>query len=206
MIINIQNINILPNKLHDEFIAAGIVPTLFEFDDNNIKVIFSENTSEIDVQNIINNHIPLIDVSCEDLSNQYDTIEEIPLYISLDSIKQCAIGKLSLQCRESIFNGYYSSAKKDENGNPVEKFYPLDMDDQTNMSGCMAIVSSGLPTPIYWKAKNELVAYQWSHEEFINLYNDAYIFKLTMMQQYHTKRELILASTTREEIYSIVNS
>jgi len=121
-----------------------------------------------------------------------------PLY------KHQKIIELQEVCNRDILKGFYSSAKLDENGNPVRKFYPFEIEDQANMTGQLTLVLAGSTLPIYWKALEEPVAYEFTKEEFLKLCEDAAISRQIKMITFQMLRKQVNDATTKEEVDVIV--
>jgi hypothetical protein len=119
---------------------------------------------------------------------------------TLNKIKYAKILELSNACRATILNGFTSSSFD----NVTEKFYSFDEEDQINMSGLMNLMSVGSALPIYWKAKDELISYEWTNVQFKKLYEDAVTFKLYMMKNFHILRQQVISATLVSEVESIV--
>jgi hypothetical protein len=126
--------------------------------------------------------------------------------IPLDVLKQFKIEELSDACTVDILNGFHSTAYNDE-----DKFFPFDEKDQLNMTGMLIfaiVVTLSFLTlivnvPFYWKAKNELISYEWTPTQIIKLCVDAYMAKITKMRFYHELRYMVNQATTATEVMEI---
>lgn len=120
------------------------------------------------------------------------------------SYKYQKIIELQEACNQDILKGFYSSAKLDENGNPIKKFYPFKEEDQANMTGQLTLVSAGSTLPIYWKALDEPIAYEFTKAEFLKLCEDAAISRQIKMITFQTLRKQVNDAVTKEEVDAII--
>lgn len=147
---------------------------------------------------LIPDYIRMFDAFVDEFTAKTDNYETV-----LSKLKQDKINELNVACSSDIYSGFYSNAKLDENNNPVEAFYSFDDQDQSNMTGLLALIGSNTNKPIYWKAADELISYPWTPSEFIQLCEDSYDTKLSKMHKFHVLRLQVLACVTTEEVENI---
>jgi hypothetical protein len=128
-----------------------------------------------------------------------EVLNELQLQVS-HTYKERKIAELEAKMEEEILVGFYSSAKKDINGNGVEKFYPFAKSDQDMMTGQLTLIAAGSNLPIYWKALNEPLAYAFTKEEFLKLCEDGAISRQTKMIKFQQLRYLVYQAKTEAEI------
>ena len=124
----------------------------------------------------------------------------LPIYgISLDLVKEYKIKEMDAACTQDVYNGFPSKVFD----GVTEKIYDFYEFEQSNLIGMMCFINASVPIPIYWKAKGELVAYEWTANQIMGLCQDAYNVKLMKVLKYQTLRYQVLSCTTRSEVEAI---
>ena len=131
-----------------------------------------------------------------------EVLDELQLQVS-HAYKDRKIAELEAKMEEEVLAGFYSSAKKDENGNGIEKFYPFTQSDQDLMTGQLTLIAAGSSLPIYWKTLNEPLGYTFTKEEFLKLCEDGAISRQTKMIKFQKLRYLVHQAKTEAEIDAI---
>jgi len=169
----------------------------------------------MDYINCISQHFPTIVVVCRGDSRNYDDVEwiggdSLPSKETLDElifldVKKEKIALLSKACNEQIIAGFESDAL----GYPC--IYDSEDVDQINILGVMSMISPapGLPEGSYAPyAVRKIVDGEIKSKEYcIHSYaqlrkavTDGGIFKLTLLQKFNDKRDLVNAATTETAI------
>ena len=131
-----------------------------------------------------------------------EILDNLQLQVSYE-YKINKIAELETKMEQEILAGFYSSAKQDENGISIEKFYPFAKSDQDLMTAQLTLIAAGSILPIYWKGLNEPVAYQFTKDEFLKLCEDGAINRQIKMIKFQQLRYQINQTTIKEEIDNI---
>jgi len=169
----------------------------------------------MDYINCISQHFPTIVVVCKGDSKNYDDIEwiggdELPTKVILDDLifqelKATKVAELSKACNVQITAGFESDAL----GYPC--IYDSEDVDQINILGVMSMISPapGLPEGSYAPyAVRKIIDGEIKPKEYcIHSYaqlrkavTDGGVFKLTLLQKFNDKRDLVNAATTENVI------
>jgi hypothetical protein len=119
-------------------------------------------------------------------------------HTDLDKARADKILELEIDCYNSIHGGFASSAY-----NGIEKTYSYYGDDSSRMQGILLLSTVNPYLPIYWKAANELIAYEWTKEQFAQLCVDAYVAELVKVRFYHELRYMVSQLQTVEEVQAV---
>jgi hypothetical protein len=117
------------------------------------------------------------------------TLEEI-----LDYHKELKQAVLSEYCERDIQKGFISSNSH---------HYRTNRDDQVNMIGQKdAIASNDLITHVMWKTEDAGYI-QHTKEEWLNIYQEAFVHKQQMLFKYENKKQQLLACLSHQELMDL---
>jgi hypothetical protein len=105
-------------------------------------------------------------------------------------------------CEEKIINTFYSDCEEEGVYSP----YSLELVDQMNITGMLALISNNVQFDIYWKKKDETVGRIFTKETFIKLSEDARKHVLLKKIVYQTNKAYIIAASNKAEVDQIVNN
>lgn len=162
------------NKLHNELIAAGVVPQLVE-SKNTDTWITVEDSQEVAVNTVVAAHDPSI----------------------LVEVQAAKIAEINSAYQNALSAGFTSSAT----GAPLEYDYtPDDRADFQKFTLTMALGIATFPVPVGLK-DNSVVSH--TQEQFMILLQDIQAFEWGLKEQKRTKVGQVKESTTVDQINGI---
>lgn len=163
------------NKLHDELIAAGIVPQLVESMDADTWI--TVDVSQVDAVNaVVAAHNP---------------------GPSLEDTKTAKITEINNAYQDALSAGFVSSAT----GKPLEYDYtPDDRQDFQKLTLAMALGIAQFPVPIGLK-DNSVVNH--TQEQYIQLLRDIQAFEWGLKEKKRILVAEVMAATTVEQVNAI---
>lgn len=116
--------------------------------------------------------------------------------LTLDEYKSIKNGKLSEICNAEILSTFTSSAMG------VPHIYSFDTEAQLNMSGTKEMFRDGLITDVEWNTRDAGVVIH-NAEQFNKMWVDGVNHKLSKINHYRTRKDVVNACLTKDEVDSI---
>jgi len=154
---------------------------------------------------MVSNEQDYVDTSWQDVylkstDKFYAENGRLPYYgVTLNLVKKYKIQEMDATCTQDVYNGFPSKVFD----GVTEKIYDFYEFEQSNLIGMMCFINASITIPIYWKAKGELVAYEWTNNQIMGLCQDAYNTKLMKVLKYQTLRYQVLNCSSRAEVEAI---